>query len=155
MTWRGDDRYLFLFKPVARATVRSWEAEVRFYLQDVVVGLNLTSRLPRNSLRTGICPVRRRRHEVPYQRLRRSEDTISPIRTTTIRNRRTQSDSRSLLMHREFRRWVSRVDDTEAVAFPKFESQVKTGRTWMENAIVRVDVHPHVTSPSPTGPPGS
>ncbi len=140
----GDDRYLFLFNPspVPRSEVA--EGEVRFYLQDIVVGLNpdvkIAPKLP--SVR-GFALFDEEGHEVPYQRLRRSEGYAIPY-TNYNNPTQTYAERFSILVDAQripplgFKGWTIRKQSH----FPKFESHLKTGRTWMENAIVRVDIHP-------------
>ena len=140
----GDDRALFLFNPspVPRSDVA--EAEVRFYLQDIVVGLNPDVCIaPKLSPVRGFALIDEEGHEVPYQRVRHREGydiTYSQYNYP----RQTCAERFSILVdaHRipplGFRGWTIR----KLAHMPKYTPRVKAGRTWMENAMVRVDVHP-------------
>ena len=140
----GDDRYLFLFNPspVPRSEVA--EGEVRFYLQDIVVGLNPDVKVaPKLPPVRGFALFDEEGHEVPYQRLRRSEG-YDITYTNYNYPKQTYAERFSILVDADripplgFKGWTVRKQSH----FPTYESRVKCGRTWMENAMLRVDIHP-------------
>lgn len=140
----GDDRYLFFFNPSPVQRSEMAEAEIRFYLQDIVVGLN-----PDVTIAPPLSPVRgfalfdEQGREVPYQRLRRVEG-YDITYTNYNYPKQTYAECFSVLVDAQkipplgFRGWTVR----KLPRFPRYEGRITAGRTWMENGMVRVDVHP-------------
>jgi mannosylglycerate hydrolase len=140
----GDDRYLFLFNPSPVPRSEIAEAEVRFYLQDIVVGLNPDVKVaPKLPPTRGFALCDEHGMEVPFQVLRRTEGYDITYANYNY-PKQTYAERFAILVDAHgipplgFKGWTIRKEPR----FAKFEHRVKAGRTWMENAMVRVDVHP-------------
>lgn len=137
-----DDRYLFVFNPSPFARNEIVETDVEFYLQDVVVGLNpevkVADRLPPVAGFKLIDPSGR---EVSYQLLRREEAfgvTYSkhdyPHQTLVDRfGILVSADSLPAVGWKGFR-------VVRAEGFPRYEAEVRSGETFIENNSLRVEV---------------
>jgi mannosylglycerate hydrolase len=140
----GDDRFLFFFNPSPVLRSEIAEAEVRFYLQDIVVGLNPDVKIaPKLPPTKAFALYDELGQVVPIQVVARTEG-YDITYTNYNYPKQTYAERFSILVdaHRipplGFRGWSVR----KVSRFPRFESHVKAGRTWMENTMVRVEVHP-------------
>jgi mannosylglycerate hydrolase len=137
-----DDQALAFFNPSPFPRTEVVPAEVRFYLQDVVVGLNpdvvLDPKLPPAE---GFALVDGDGKDVPYQILERSEG-YDITYTKYNYPRQTYADKFSLLV---------RAADVPAVGlkslrverrkkFPRFPRTVESGASFLENEYLRVEV---------------
>ncbi|MGB2960191.1 MAG: glycoside hydrolase family 38 C-terminal domain-containing protein, partial [Bacteroidota bacterium] len=138
-----DDRCLILFNPSPFPRSEVAEAELGFYLQDVVVGLNpdvhVATKLPSVS---GFALLDADDREVPYQVLRRS-DGYDITKTRYNYPKQTAADRFWILLDTSevppmgFR--SLRVERRER--FPRYSSNLKTGRNFLENPYLRVEVN--------------
>jgi mannosylglycerate hydrolase len=140
----GDDRCVFLFNPspVPRSEVAG--AEVSFYLQDIVVGLNPDVKVaPKLPPVRGFALFDEEGQEVPIQRLSRTEGYDITYSNYNY-PKQTYAERFSVLVDARripplgFRGWKVQKQSR----FAKYESKVKAGRTWIENALLRVEVNP-------------
>jgi mannosylglycerate hydrolase len=138
-----DDRYLFFFNPTPWRRSDVVPAEVRFFRQDIVVGLNPDVQVERPLPRaTGFALVDRHGKEVPYQILSRTDGYDL---TTTHFNypKQTAADCFSLLVDA---RCVPPIGVAGLVverrkSFPRYPARVRCGNWFLENEALRVDVN--------------
>lgn len=138
----GDDRALAFFNPSPFPRGEVVGAEVKFYLQDVVVGLNPDVTIdPRLPPVPGFALVDERGSEVPYQILDRS-DGYDITYTKYNYPRQTYADSFSLLVEAADVPPVGfttmRVERRKS--FPAFPVRIASGKNFLENDHLRVDV---------------
>ncbi len=137
-----DDRYLFFFNPSPFARTEVAEAEVNFYLQDIVVGLNPDVKIDRKlPPTTGFVLEDSDGLEVPFQILDRNEDydiTYSKYnypKQTYADKFKILVDAKAIpaLGYKGFR--IRKTDK-----FSRYPSQIKTGKNFIENDYLRVEV---------------
>jgi mannosylglycerate hydrolase len=141
----GDDKYVFLFNPTPVPRSEIAEAEVRFYLQDIVVGLNPDVKIaPKLPHTRGFGLFDEQGIEVPIQVVNRTEG-YDITYTQYNYPKQTYAERFGILIDAHgipplgFKGWTIR----KQARLTHHESRVKAGRTWMENSMVRVDVHSH------------
>jgi alpha-mannosidase len=138
-----DDRYVFFFNPSPFARSEVAEAQINFYLQDIVVGLNpdvkVAPKLPPTS---GFVLLDGEGKEVPYQIIRREEGydiTYSQYNYP----KQSYADKFSVLVDIRdvppvgFKGLV--IKKTER--FPKYASALKTGANFIENDYLRIEAN--------------
>ncbi|MDZ7288590.1 MAG: glycosyl hydrolase-related protein [candidate division KSB1 bacterium] len=140
-----DDRYVFFFNPSPFARSEVAEAQINFYLQDIVVGLNPEVKVaPKLPPISGFVLLDGEGKEVPYQLLWRAEGydiTYSQYNYP----KQSYAEKFSVLVD---------IRDVPAVGFkglvikktdrfPKYASNLKTGRNFIENDYLRVEVNAH------------
>jgi len=138
-----DDRHLFFFNPSPFQRTEVAKAEVNFYLQDIVVGLNPDVKLdPKLPPVSGFVLEDDDGNEVPYQILDRKEEYDIKYSNYNY-PRQTFADRFTILV------------DTKAIPslgyrglhikkaerFPKYASQIKVGKNFIENEYLRVEVN--------------
>jgi alpha-mannosidase len=138
-----DDQYLVLFNPSPFPRTDVAEAELTFYLQDIVVGLNADVQVSRKLAPVeGFVLLDADDREVPHQILRRSEG-CDITKTRYNYPKQTAVDRFSLLLdasevppmgYRSLR--VERREKT-----PRYPSDLKTGKNFLENPYLRVEVN--------------
>ncbi len=138
-----DDRYLFFFNPSPFQRTEVAQAEVKFFLKDIVVGLN-----PDVKLDDPIPPMRgfvledAEGREVPYQILKRAEG-YDITYTKYNYPKQTYADSFTILVDAKdipsmgYRGFHIKKTDR----FPKYSSHLKTGKNFIENDFMRVEVN--------------
>ena len=139
---KGDDQYLYVFNPSAQPRSEVCAAEVAFYRQDIVVGLNpdVSVDPPRPPVKGFVLRDELGR-EVPYQLCaRRGGYDIAYTRfnypTQTYVDRCSivlQADTVPALGFRGYR--IERREQ-----FPQYRSRVRAGKHWIENDHLRVRV---------------
>jgi len=137
-----DDRYLFLFNPSPQARTEIAAAEVAFYRQDIIVGLNpdvaVDAPLPPVA---GFVLLDEQDREVPYQLCSR-EGGYDIAYTRHNYPTQTYADRCSILVAAEavpplgFRGY--RIE--RRVRFPRYDGQVRSGPRFIENGFLRVSV---------------
>jgi len=138
-----DDQYVFFFNPSPFARSEVAEAQINFYLQDIVVGLNpdvkVASQLPPIS---GFVLLDSNNNEVPYQIINRGDGydiTYSQFNYP----KQTYADKSSILVDAKEVPAVGykglRIKKT--AHFPKYASSLKTGENFMENEHLRVEAN--------------
>jgi len=138
-----DDRYLFLVNPSPFSRSEIASAEVNFYLQDIVVGLNPDVRVDPPLLPvSGFALYDAEDREIPYQVTGRREG-YDITYTNYNYPKQTYADTFSILVDardipplgfkglkvRKLRR------------FPKYRSGVRCGKHFIENNFLRVEVN--------------
>ncbi len=138
-----DDRYLFLVNPSPFSRSEIASADLNFYLQDIVVGLNPDVKVdPRLSPVSGFALVDAKDCEVPYQITGRHEG-YDITYTNYNYPKQTYADSVSILVDARdvppmgFKGLKVR----RLKRFPKYENGVRCGRNFIENAFLRVEVN--------------
>ncbi len=138
----GDDRFLFFVNPspVSRSEVSA--ADVRFYLQDIVVGLNPDVRVaPKLPPVKGFGLFDEHGREVPIQIVERSED-YDITYTRYNYPKQTYAERFAVLVDTRdvppigFRGYTIR----KSKKFSRFPTTLKTGPRFIENAFLRADV---------------
>ena len=137
-----DDRYLFVFNPSPFVRSEVVEAEVEFFLQDIVVGLN-----PEVKVDAKLPPVKGFRlldpkgAEIPYQVLQRKED-FGVTYSKHDYPHQTLADRFTILLAAKDlppMGWkgftVVRTDE-----MPGYAPDLRLGDNFMENEFIRVDV---------------
>jgi alpha-mannosidase len=140
----GDDRALVVFNPSPFPRTEVVRTDVKFYLQDVVVGLNPDVVIdPRRPPAAGFALLDGRGHEVPYQILDRAEG-YDITYTKYNYPRQTSADSLTVLVDAAdvpplgFK--SLRVERRKK--FPVFPSRIASGRNFLQNDALRVVVGP-------------
>lgn len=137
-----DERYVFVFNPSPFVRSEVVEADIEFFLQDIVVGLNpevrVDTKLPgaKGFKLLDVSGV-----EVPYQILRRKED-FGVTYSKYDYPHQTLVDRFSILLS------ASNIPATGWKGFsvvrtevmPTYSSEVRTGPSFIENDYVRVEV---------------
>lgn len=138
-----DDRYLFFFNPSPFQRTEIAQAEVKFYLKDIVVGLNPDVKLDPTVPRVrGFVLEDADGHEVPYQLLKRTE-AYGITYSRYNYPKQTYVDKFTILVDAQgippigFRGFQIRKSNR----FPKYPSRLKTGKNFMENDFLRVEVN--------------
>jgi alpha-mannosidase len=139
----GDDRHLYFFNPSPWARTEVAQAELAFFLQDVVVGLNPDVHVdPKLPSIKGFALIDTDGREVPFQITGRKEGfDIAYSRYNYPRQ--TTAEKFSLLVD------VKDVPPLglkglrvkKAPRFPRFPSSLTTGRNYIENSLLRVEVN--------------
>ncbi len=138
-----DDRYLYFFNPSPFQRTEVAQAEVNFYFQDIVVGLNPDVKPdPKLPPVSGFVLEDDSDTEVPYQIIGRTEEydikySNYSYPSQTLADKFTiLVDARTVpsLGYRGYH--IRKVDH-----FPKYQSLVKTGKYFIENEYLRVDVN--------------
>ncbi|MEW6510937.1 MAG: glycoside hydrolase family 38 C-terminal domain-containing protein [Bacteroidota bacterium] len=138
-----DDRFLYFYNPSAFHRSEIAEAEARFYLQDIVVGLNpdvkTVPKLPRAA---GFALVDPAGNQVPYQIVRREEvHDISYNRFNYPKQ--TWADSFTLLVDARDIPPLGfkglRIDRKKGFAHPA--QRLSSGSRFLENEFLRVEVN--------------
>lgn len=138
-----DDRYVFLFNPSPFERSDVTPAEIKFYLQDIIVGLNpdvtIAPKLPPTS---GFRMRDEEGVEVPYQLVSRSEG-YDITYTNYNYPKQTYADQWSLLVDAKripplgFKGFsIERAGDV-----PRYSSPLRVGKTFLENDFLRVEVN--------------
>ncbi len=138
-----DDRFLFLFNPSPFERSDIAQAEIKFYLQDVIVGLNPDVKVaPKRSPVSGFRLRDQKGAEVPYQIVSRSEG-YDITYTNYNYPKQTYADQWSLLVDAKrvpplgFKGFtIERTGDV-----PRYSSPLKAGKTFLENDFLRVEVN--------------
>lgn len=138
-----DDQYIFFFNPSPFARSEVAEAQINFYLQDIVVGLNpdvkVAPKLPQTG---GFVLLDGNGNEVPYQIIRR-EEGYDITYTQYNYPKQSYADKFSVLVDIRdvppvgFKGLVIKKTDQ----FPKYAANFKTGRNFIENDYLRVEVN--------------
>ncbi|MGH7594932.1 MAG: alpha-mannosidase [bacterium] len=138
-----DDQYIFFFNPSPFARSEVAEAQVNFYLQDIVVGLNPDVKVaPKLPPISGFILLDGDGKEVPYQLVRREEGydiTYSQYNYP----KQSYADKFSVLIDIHdvppvgFKGLVIQ----KTARFPKYASNLKTGKNFIENAYLWVEVN--------------
>jgi len=139
----GDDRALVLFNPSPFSRTEVAEAEVGFYLQDVVVGLNPDVQVARKLPPVpGFVLRDLDGREVPYQILGRSEG-YDITKSHYNYPKQTAADRFSILLDASPvpPLGLRSIRVERAREFPRYSSSLKTGRNFMENTYLRVEVN--------------
>ncbi|MBV6505624.1 MAG: Mannosylglycerate hydrolase [Syntrophorhabdaceae bacterium] len=138
-----DDQYVFFFNPSPFSRSEVAEAQINFYLQDIVVGLNpdvkVAAKLPPPA---GFVLLDGSGNEVPYQIIR-CEEGYDITYSQFNYPKQTYADKFSILVD---------IKDVPSVGykglrvkktahFPKYASPFKTGASFMENEYLRVEVN--------------
>ncbi len=138
-----DDKYLFFFNPSPFQRTEVAQAEVNFYLKDIVVGLNPDVRLdPKLPPVSGFVLEDADGREVPYQILGRKEGYDITYSNYNY-PKQTYTDKFTILVDAKeipslgFRGLHIRKTNR----FPKYPTQIKTGKNFIENEYVRVEVN--------------
>ncbi|MCK5572320.1 MAG: hypothetical protein KAJ12_06145, partial [Bacteroidetes bacterium] len=138
-----DHRYLVLFNPSPFSRTEVTNADLSFYLQDVVVGLNPdVSVVPELPPVPGFVLLDSDGRDVPYQILRRAEGH-DITKTRYNYPKQTSADTFSLLVDAHdippLGYKTLRVKRTER--FPRYAPSVKAGKNFLENAHLRIEVN--------------
>ena len=138
-----DDRYLMFFNPSPFKRSEVAPAEVRFFRQDIVVGLNPDVRVdPKRPRVEGFVLRDARGLEVPYQRLDMNEEYDI---TYTNYNYPTQTyaDRCSLLVDAQNvpALGIAGLSIHRRKGFPKYRSTLSVGKNFLENGYLRVVVN--------------
>ncbi|MBI5471376.1 MAG: hypothetical protein HY961_03435 [Ignavibacteriae bacterium] len=138
-----DDRYLFFFNPSPFQRTEVAHADVKFYLKDIVVGLNpdvkVDTKLPSVS---GFVLEDADGREVPYQIVRRTEG-YDITYTKYNYPKQTFVDTFTILVDAQdipsmgYRGFHIKKTDR----FTKYPSHLKTGKNFIENNFLRVEVN--------------
>ncbi|HLP16778.1 MAG TPA: glycoside hydrolase family 38 C-terminal domain-containing protein [Bacteroidota bacterium] len=139
----ADDTYVFFFNPSPFPRSVPAQAEVRFYLQDIVVGLNPDVKVaPKLPPVKGFALVDAQGEEVPYQLLSRSEGYDI---TYSIHNypKQTYADMFSVLVDMENvpSLGVKGLKIERRNNFPLYKQRVRVKKNKLENDFLRVDVN--------------
>jgi alpha-mannosidase len=139
----GDDTALYLFNPSPFTRTESVETELRFHLQDIVVGLNPDVRVdPRKQNVAGFALRDRAGNEVPYQVLSRREG-YDLTHSNYNYPRQTSADIFSLLVDTSEvpATGFARMTVERRPSFPRYPARVRLGRGWIENEHLRVEMN--------------
>ncbi len=138
----GDDRFIYLFNPSPFSRSEVATVQVNFYLQDIVVGLNPDVMVdPKLPPVTGFVLRDADGTEVPYQILDRREG-YDITYTNYNYPKQTYADQFTLLVDAKdipplgFR--GLRIE--KAGRFPRFDTILRSGRNFIENPFLRVEV---------------
>jgi len=138
-----DDHHIVFFNPSPFNRSEVAKAQIRFYLQDVVVGLNPDVTIePALPPCAGFALIAADETEVPFQVIGRDKGyDITYSRYNYPKQ--TLADTLSILVKAADvpALGFSRIRIEKRVAFPKISSALKTGKTFIENAFLRVDVN--------------
>jgi len=139
----GDDRHLVVFNPSPLRRSGLAEADVRFHLQDIVVGLNpdvvVGAKRPGAK---GFALKDARGNEVPYQRLDRTEDyDISYTPYNYPRQSYAERHRVLIDMHAMPSMGIAGLTIERRPKFPQYSSSLKTGARFLENNHLRVEVN--------------
>jgi len=139
----GDDRYIFFFNPSPFVRSGVAEAQVSFYLQDIVVGLNPDVRVaPKKPPVAGFSLHNAEGKEIPFQILDRHEG-YDIAYTNYNYPRQTYADNFRILVD---------VKDVPPVGykglsivkgkkFRKYPTTLRWGRNFLENDFLRVEAN--------------
>lgn len=137
-----DDRYLFFFNPSPRVRSEAARAELKFYLQDIVVGLNPDVKVdPKLPPVSGFVLKDAWGKEIPFQILARQEGyDITYSRYNYPRQ--TYAETFSLLVDaREVPPLGYAGLTVERVPrFRRYASPLRTGKRFIENEFLRIEV---------------
>ena len=140
-----DDQHLFFFNPSPFRRDDIAKAEVAFYLQDIVVGLNPDVRIdPKLPPVSGFALIDSSGNEVPYQVLTRAEGyDITYSRYNYPKQ--TYADRCDILVDV---RTAPPLGTTgyrieKRSRFPRYGTGLKVGRNYLENEFVRLDINAH------------
>ncbi|MCX6132248.1 MAG: glycosyl hydrolase-related protein [Ignavibacteriales bacterium] len=137
-----DDRFVFVFNPSPFTRTEVVEADVEFFLQDVVVGLNPEVNVDaKRPSAKGFKLIDARGAEVPYQVLRRKED-FGVTYSKHDYPHQTLADRFSLILSAQnvpALGWKG-LSVVQTEDMPRYESALRLGRNFMENDFVRVEV---------------
>jgi mannosylglycerate hydrolase len=140
-----DDRALFFVNPSPFARSEVAPAEVNFFLQDIVVGLNPDVKVdPRLPPARGLVVRDGAGEEVPFQLIGRKEG-YDITYTNYNYPKQTYAETFSLLVDVRnvpplgFKGFVLERADR----FPRYRTSLKVGRRFLENDFLRVDVDAH------------
>ncbi len=138
-----DDRYLFLFNPSPFPRTEIAEADINFYLQDIVVGLNPDVKIdPKLPPTSGFVLENANGQEVPFQVLERKEDYDITYSNYNY-PKQTYADKFKILIDAKLVPALGfkgfRIRKTGG--FRKYSSQVKAGKNFLENNFLRVEVN--------------
>ncbi|MEX1274321.1 MAG: glycoside hydrolase family 38 C-terminal domain-containing protein [Bacteroidota bacterium] len=138
-----DDRSLFLFNPSPFERSDVTHAEIKFYLQDIIVGLNPDVKVaPKLPPVSGFRLRDEQGAEVPYQVVARSEG-YDITYTNYNYPKQTYADQWVLLVDAKrvppvgFQGYT--IERTRDI--PRYSSSLKTGKTFLENDFLRVEVN--------------
>lgn len=139
---KEDDRYLFVFNPNPFARSEIVDADVDFYLQDIVVGLNPeVSVSPKRALIAGFRLADDQGNDIPFTTVRRGE-------AFGITYSKHDYPSQTLVDRHSI---VFEASDIPALGWKGYRivkndqpgpaaAGVRTGNNYLENRILRVDV---------------
>jgi mannosylglycerate hydrolase len=140
-----DDRFLFLFNPSPFRRTEIVQGTVNFYLQDVIVGLNPDVVVhPKRPPVKGFALVDGAGTEIPYQILRREEGYDITYSNYNY-PKQTLADCFTLLVDARDIPPVGfkglRVEKRKKL--PRYPAKVTSGRSFLENDFLRVEVNGH------------
>ncbi len=138
-----DDRMLLFFNPSARPRSDIARAEIRFYLQDIVVGLNPDVQVaPRREPVKGFVLLDGHGRETPYQILKHGDDyDLTPSKYNYPKQ--TYAEQYSVLVDARAvpPLGFSGLTIRKTERMPRYRSKLKAGRNFLENEQVRVEVN--------------
>jgi mannosylglycerate hydrolase len=139
----GDDTSLVLFNPSPFSRSEVVAADLRFYMQDVVVGLNPDVRVaPKRPPVQGFVLRHPDGGEIPYQIVDRGDD-YDITYTKYNYPKQTRAQRYSLLVDARKVPAIGyqglRVERT--TKFPKYQTTLKSGPRFLENAQLKVEVN--------------
>jgi len=137
-----DDRFVFVFNPSPWTRNEVVQAEVEFFLQDIVVGLNPEVKVDaKRSPVKGFKLIDAREGEVPFQILRRKED-FGVTYSKHDYPHQTLVDRFSILLSANDLPGLGwkglRVIRAEEM--PRYAPEVRVGSDFLENDLIRVEV---------------
>ncbi len=146
-----DDTHLFFFNPSPFSRSSVAQAEVRFYLQDIVVGLNPDVTVaPKNPPVKGFALVDAQGNDVPYQILSRTEGYDITYNTHNY-PKQTYAEIFSILVDAVNvpSLGVKGLKVERRATFPRYRGgagakifpRVKVGKYFLENEMLRVDIN--------------
>lgn len=139
----GDDRHLYFFNPSPFVRSGVAEADVSFYLQDIVVGLNPDVKVaPRKPPVTGFTLKDAEGREVPYQIISRNEG-YDIIYTNYNYPKQTYAENFRVLVdaHGVPPLGFKGISIQREKKFPPYPTTLRCGRNFIENDRLRVEVN--------------
>jgi mannosylglycerate hydrolase len=137
-----DDRFVFVFNPAPFTRSEVVQANIEFFLQDIVVGLNpeVKVELKRPPVK-GFKLLDARGAEVPYQVLQRKEDYGVTYSKHDYPHQTLVDRFSILLLANDLPAlgWKG-LTVVRAEEVPRYTSEVRLGDNFMENDFVRVEV---------------
>jgi alpha-mannosidase len=137
-----DDKFVFVFNPSPFTRSEPVQADIEFFLQDIVVGLNPEVKVDaKRAPAKGFKLLDSRGSEVPYQILQRKED-FGVTYSKHDYPHQTLADCFSVLLSAHdlpALGWKG-LNVVRTEEMPRYESEVSVGANFLENAFLRVEV---------------
>ncbi len=137
-----DDKFVFVFNPSPFTRSEPVQADIEFFLQDIVVGLNPEVKVDaKRAPAKGFKLLDSLGSEVPYQILQRKED-FGVTYSKHDYPHQTLADRFSVLLSAHdlpALGWKG-LNVVRTEEMPRYESEVSVGANFLENAFLRVEV---------------